>query len=273
MSEEYRNTEYQNNEGIRLNKWIADSGYCSRREADRLIEEKKVMLDGRVGTLGDRVMPGMKVTVNGKVLGRHTHKVYIALNKPEGIVCTADPREPMNVVEYVGHNERIFPIGRLDKDSSGLLLMTNDGDFSNAVMHPTHHVPKLYRVTLRSPMSEEQKLKFEEGIVLDGRRTAPALVNIVSSAADRCVVEITLYEGRNRQIRRMCEALGLEVARLRRNAVGKVKLGMLPVGNWRYLTPDEVKNLVMATGVTKKIAAGYIKYGREPDRDYHTARR
>ena len=109
--------------------------------------------------------------------------------------------------------------------------------------------------------------------MLDGRRTAPCEVRIVSSAPDRCVVEITLYEGRNRQIRRMCETFNLEVIRLRRNAIGKVKLGMLPVGNWRYLSPDEVRNLVMATGVTKKIAAGYIKYGKEPDRDYHNARR
>ena len=140
-------------------------------------------------------------------------------------------------------------------------------------MHPSTHVPKLYRVTLRSPMTEEQTLRFEEGIPLDGRPTAPAEVKIVSSAPDRCVVEITLYEGRNRQIRRMCEALGLEVARLRRSAIGKVRLGMLPVGNWRYLTPDEVKNLVMATGVIKKIAAGYLKYGKEPDHDYHSARR
>ena len=167
----------------------------------------------------------------------------------------------------------LFPVGRLDRDSEGLLLMTNDGDFANAVIHPASHLPKLYRVTLRSPMTDEQKLKFEEGIMLDGRMTAPAQVRIVSSEKERCVVEITLFEGRNRQIRRMCEMLGLEVARLRRNAIGSVKLGMLPNGSWRYLTPFEVQKLVMATGSTKKIAAAYIKNGREPDRDYHNARR
>ena len=144
-------------EGVRLNKWIADSGYCSRREADRLIEDKKVTIDGKTGTLGDRVLPGMKVCVNGKPVGRQTHKVYIALNKPEGVVCTADPREPMNVVDYVGHKERIFPIGRLDKDSCGLLLMTNDGEIVNRILRAAGKHEKEYIVT---ELSTEKLLCF-----------------------------------------------------------------------------------------------------------------
>lgn len=261
---------------VRLQKVLSERGVASRRKAEELIAAGHVKVNGRPAKVGDKVDDRRDVIhVRGKKLGAAPQSVYIALHKPRGYITTmSDDRGRKCVEELVRSvGVPVYPVGRLDKDSEGLLLMTNDGDFSNAVMHPSHHLPKLYRVTLRSPMTEEQKLKFEEGIMLDGRMTAPAQVTIVSSAADRCVVEITLYEGRNRQIRRMCEALGLEVSRLRRNAVGKVKLGMLPVGNWRYLTPDEVKNLVMATGVTKKIAAGYIKYGREPDRDYHSARK
>lgn len=261
---------------VRLQKVLSERGVASRRKAEELIAGGHVKVNGRPAKLGDKVDDRRDVIhVRGKKLGAAPKSVYIALHKPRGYITTmADERGRKCVEELVRSvGTPVYPVGRLDKDSEGLLLMTNDGDFSNAIMHPTHHVPKLYRVTLRQPMTEEQKQKFEEGIVLDGRKTAPAQVSIVSTAEGRCVVEITLFEGRNRQIRRMCETLGLEVSRLRRNAVGKVKLGMLPAGNWRYLTPDEVKNLVIATGVTKKIAAGYIKYGREPDRDYHTARR
>jgi len=240
MSEEYRNTEYQNNEGIRLNKWIADSGYCSRREADRLIEEKKVMLDGRVGTLGDRVMPGMKVSVNGKVLGRHTHKVYIALNKPEGIVCTADPREPMNVVEYVGHNERIFPIGRLDKDSSGLLLMTNDGEIVNRILRAAGKHEKEYIVTVNKPITPEFLQKMAEGVEILDTVTLPCKIYQEGKTRFR----IILVQGLNRQIRRMCEALGYRVLTLNRIRIMNIHLGRLKLGHWRNLTPMEMEELM-----------------------------
>lgn len=261
---------------VRLQKVLSERGVASRRKAEELIAGGHVKVNGHVAQLGDKVDDRKDVIhVRGKKLGAAPQSVYIALHKPRGYITTmSDDRGRKCVEELVRSvGVPVYPVGRLDKDSEGLLIMTNDGDFSNAIMHPTHHVPKFYRVTLRRPMSEEQKQKFEEGVMLDGRKTAPAEVRIVSSAEDRCVIEVTLYEGRNRQIRRMCEILGLEVIRLRRNAVGKVKLGMLPAGQWRYLTPDEVRNLVVATGVTKKIAAGYIKYGKEPDRDYHNARR
>ncbi|MBQ9859570.1 MAG: rRNA pseudouridine synthase [Clostridia bacterium] len=261
---------------VRLQKVLSERGVASRRKAEELIAQGHVKVNGRPAQVGDKVDDRKDIIhVRGKKLGAAPSSVYIALNKPRGYITTLQDEKGRKCVEELVRSVGVpvYPIGRLDKDSEGLLLFTNDGDFANAIMHPSTHVPKLYRVTLRSPMTDEQKLKFEEGIVLDGRRTAPAEVRVVSSEAQRCVVEIVLYEGRNRQIRRMCEALGLEVARLRRNAVGKVKLGMLPIGSWRYLTPEEVRNLVMATGVTKKIAAGYIKNGREPDRDYHNARR
>ncbi len=261
---------------VRLQKLLSERGVASRRKAEELIAGGHVKVNGHVASLGDKADDRRDVIhVRGKKLAAAAAPVYIALHKPRGFITTMSDEHGRKCVEELvrGVGVTVFPVGRLDRESEGLLLMTNDGDFANAVMHPSTHIPKLYRVTLRSPMSDEQKLRFEEGMLLDGRKTAPAQVRVVSSEAGRCVVEITLYEGRNRQIRRMCEALGLEVARLRRNMVGSVKLGMQPAGSWRYLTPKEVRDLVVASGVTKKIAAGYIKNGREPDRDYHNARR
>ena len=173
-----------------------------------------------------------------------------------------------------GVDAHLRPVGRLDKDSEGLLLMTDDGAFINLLTHPSGGVGKLYRVTVHPRATEEQVIQMSSGVVLDdGVKTQPCVIHVVTDEPERTVMEITLYEGRNRQIRRMCEALGLEVARLRRTAVGSVRLGMQPVGSWRYLTPREVRELVMASGSTRKIAAEYIKNGREPDRDYHFARR
>lgn len=261
---------------VRLQKLLSERGVASRRKAEELIAAGHVKVNGRVAGIGDKADDRKDVIhVRGKKIVAAAAPVYIALHKPRGFITTmSDERGRKCVEELVrGMDAPVYPVGRLDRESEGLLLMTNDGDFANAVMHPSNHLPKLYRVTLRSPMTDEQKLQFEEGIMLDGRKTAPAKVRVVSSEKERCVVEITLFEGRNRQIRRMCEQLGLEVARLRRNAIGSIKLGMLPAGCWRYLTPIEVRNLVMATGTTKKIAAGYIKNGREPDHDYHNARR
>lgn len=261
---------------VRLQKLLSERGVASRRKAEELIAGGHVKVNGRPASVGDKVDDRKDVVhVRGKRIAAAPPPVYIALHKPRGYITTKSDERGRKCVEDLVQSvgTGVFPVGRLDRESEGLLLLTNDGDFANAVTHPSTHIPKVYRVTVRPAMTEEQRLQFEEGIVLDGRRTAPAQARVVSSEPERCVLEITLYEGRNRQIRRMCEALGLEVARLRRNAVGKVKLGMLPVGAWRYLKPDEVRDLVMATGSTKKIAAGYIKYGKEPDRDYHTARR
>ncbi len=261
---------------VRLQKILSERGVASRRKAEELIAGGHVKVNGHVASLGDKADDRRDVIhVRGKKLAAAAAPVYIALHKPRGFITTMSDEHGRKCVEELVRSVgvTVFPVGRLDRESEGLLLMTNDGDFANAVMHPSTHIPKLYRVTLRSPMTDEQKQRFEEGMLLDGRKTAPAQVRVVSSEPGRCVVEITLYEGRNRQIRRMCEILGLEVSRLRRNMVGSVKLGMMPAGSWRYLTPKEVRDLVVASGVTKKIAAGYIKNGREPDRDYHNARR
>ena len=257
---------------VRLQKLLSERVVASRRKAEELIEQGRVKVNGRVAKLGDKADDRRDVIlVAGKRLGRAEAPVYILLHKPRGYITTMSDEKGRKCVEELVRDVgvRVYPIGRLDKDSEGMLLLTNDGDFANAIMHPASHVPKRYRVTLRAAISDEQILKFEEGIPLDGRKTAPAELTVVSKEPERSVVEIVLYEGRNRQIRRMCEAMGLQVARLRRVSIGGVKLGMLPAGKWRYLEPKEVRTLVQATGVTQKVAAAYIKQGRSPAHGEH----
>ncbi len=257
---------------VRLQKVLADRGVASRRKAEELIESGAVRVNGRPVKLGDKADDRRDIiTVHGKRIAAAEAPVYLMLHKPRGYVTTmSDERGRKcvaDLVEDVG--VRVYPVGRLDRDSEGLLLMTNDGDFSNAMMHPSAHVPKRYRVTLRSEVTDEDVRRLQEGVMLDGRRTLPAEVLIVSKEGGeikgippRVVMEITIYEGRNRQIRRMCELLGLEVIRLKRVAFGDIKLGMLAPGKWRNLEPREVRTLVQASKVEKKIAAEYIKKGR-----------
>ena len=257
---------------VRLQKLLSERGVASRRKAEELIEQGKVKVNGRVARLGDKADDRRDVVlVCGRRIGRAETPVYLMLNKPRGYITTlSDDRGRRCVEELVRDaGARVYPVGRLDKDSEGLLLLTNDGDFANAIMHPASHVPKRYRVTVRGELTDEQAARFQEGILLDGKKTAPAELAVVTREPERTVAEVVLYEGRNRQIRRMCEALGLQVARLRRVAVGEVRLGMLPVGKWRYLEPKEVRALIQATGVTHKIAAEYIKNGRSPAHGYH----
>lgn len=261
---------------VRLQKLLSERGVASRRKAEELILQGKVKVNGHVAHLGDKVDDRRDIVlVSGRRIAQADMPVYLLLNKPRGYITTMHDEQGRKCVEELVRNVgvRVYPIGRLDRDSEGMLLLTNDGDFANAIMHPASHVPKRYRVTVREAVTDEQAEKLAQGIVLDGRRTAPADVMVVSREAERSVLEIVLYEGRNRQIRRMCESLGLTVIRLRRTAVGGVKLGMLPVGKWRYLDPKEVRTLVQATGVTEKIAARYIKRGRGDGHDYHRAGR
>ena len=226
-------------QGKRLNKYIADSGYCSRREADRLIDEGRVRLEGRVGSLGDRVLPGMAVTVDGRPLTGNSEKVYILLNKPRGIVCTADPREPMNVVDYVDHPQRIFPVGRLDKDSEGLLLMTSDGEIVNRVLRAAGGHEKEYEVTIDRPVTPEFVRRMSSGVPILDTVTLPCKVRRTGEKS----FNIVLVQGLNRQIRRMCEALGANVTHLRRIRIMHLKLGRLQPGQWRDLTPEELDGL------------------------------
>ena len=226
-------------DGVRLNKWIADSGLCSRREADKLIEDGKVTVDGRRGQLGDRVHDGTVVMVEGRRVTARASKVYIALNKPVGIVCTADPREPMNVVDYVGHPERVFPIGRLDKDSSGLLLMTSDGEIVNKILRAAGRHEKEYVVRVNKPLTADFVRRMERGVPILDTVTLPC--KVVREGRDE--FRITLVQGLNRQIRRMCEALGYSVLSLRRERVMNISLGRLKPGHWRNLTPGELREL------------------------------
>ncbi len=237
---------------IRLQKFLSEAGVASRRKAEEMIKNGSVKVNGRIAQIGDSVDPKKDaVTVKGKKVLKQSNMRYILLNKPRGYVTTTDDELGRKcVLELVKDvKERIYPVGRLDRVSEGALIMTNDGAFANAMMHPSKHVPKTYRVTVRPEPSSEQIDILSSGVEIEGRMTAPADVYVVSKEEGRAVLEIVLYEGRNRQIRRMCEALNLEVARLRRIAVGSVKLGMLPVGQWRDLTPQEIESLFKSAGI------------------------
>ena len=235
-------------EKIRVQKLLAQRGVCSRRKAEEMIQAGRVQVNGRPVKLGDGAVPGKDIiTVDGQRLPREGEgRVYLALHKPRGFVTTmADERGRRCVAQLVADAGcRVYPVGRLDKDSEGLLLLTNDGEFANLCAHPSGHVAKTYRVTLRPGVTEEQLNRLSTGIELDGKMTAPAKVRVLEEQRGRAVVEIVLYEGRNREIRRMCEALGLEVARLKRIAMGPVRLGMLPQGKYRELTNEEVRGII-----------------------------
>lgn len=232
------------NQGKRLNKFVADSGYCSRREADRLIAEGRVQVDGRPGELGDRVLPGMRVTVDGQSLSGRGEKVYIALNKPAGIVCTTDPREPMNVVDYLDYPIRIFPVGRLDKDSEGLLLMTSDGEIINRILRAAGGHEKEYEVEIDRPVTKEFVEKMSAGVPILDTVTLPCRVRRTGEKS----FNIILVQGLNRQIRRMCEALGCNVVRLRRIRIMNIRLGAMRPGQWRELSEEELSGLMGRLG-------------------------
>ena len=231
---------------IRLQKMLADCGIASRRKAEELIAQGRVRVNGRVAIIGEKVNPRTdRVTVNGRKVAVKKDKVYIMLHKPRGYVTTmSDEMDRKCVAELITDVEaRVFPVGRLDKDSEGLLLMTNDGALANAITHPKKHVSKTYRVTVRGKVSEETIAHLAAGVMLDGQMTLPADIHTHSIGEDRTVLEVTLYEGKNRQIRRMCEVCSLEVLRLKRIAIGKIKLGGLKCGDWRMLNDDELRSI------------------------------
>ena len=231
---------------VRLQKFMADNGIASRRKCEEMIEQGIVKVNGNTAHIGDKVDPKKdKVTVKGRKIAVKDNLVYILLHKPRGYITTMQDEQGRKCVAELVKDVgvRIYPVGRLDRESEGMLLMTNDGAFSNAMTHPTRHVPKTYRVTIRPGITDDQIAAFQDGIEIDGRMTAPASIRVIDKSEGRVVVEVIIYEGRNRQIRKMCEAVKLEVIRLKRNAVGNVKLGMMKPGQWEDLTAEELKGL------------------------------
>lgn len=239
---------------IRLQKFMAESGIASRRKSEELIAAGKVRVNGSVAKIGDKVDPKHdKVQVSGKKVKAVKQNKYIMLNKPRGFITTmSDEKGRKCVAELVKDvNARVYPVGRLDRESEGLLILTNDGEFANAITHPSTHVPKTYRVTIRPEITKEQATQFRNGIEIDGKMTAPADLRVLETEENRTVVEVTIYEGRNRQIRKMFEALNIEVARLKRVKIGSVKLGMLKQGDHRNLTNEEVESLMKQAGMSE----------------------
>lgn len=220
---------------MRINKFISETGFCSRREADKLVEGGRVTINGVTAELGSQAEHGDDVRVDGTRIGAHKQHVYIALNKPVGIVSTTEMHVKENIVDFVKHQERIFPIGRLDKDSEGLILLTNDGDIVNRILRAEGKHDKEYIVTVDKPVTPSFVKGMSEGVRVLGSMTLPCQVTRIGERTFR----IILNEGRNRQIRRMCSAFGYQVRRLKRVRIMNIELGTLPSGKWRDLTAEE----------------------------------
>ncbi|MFZ5756826.1 MAG: 23S rRNA pseudouridine(2604) synthase RluF [Pseudomonadota bacterium] len=229
-------------EPVRLNKYISESGLCSRREADALIGSGAVTVNGSLATLGTKVSAGDDVRVNGTPVGAKKKHIYIALNKPAGITCTTDTRDPTNIVDYIGHEERIFPVGRLDKDSDGLILLTNNGDIVNDILRAAHNHEKEYIVTVDRPVTPEFIAGMAGGVPILDTVTKRCRVQRLDERSFR----IVLTQGLNRQIRRMCEHFGYEVKSLTRVRIMNIRLGGLKAGHWRNLRDDELAGLLPA---------------------------
>ncbi len=231
---------------IRLNKYLASLGVASRRKVDEMIEQGRIEVNGSpIKTLGFKVDPSKdKVKVDGKLVAEPEKLVYIALNKPIGVVSTAlDELGRETVLDLVEVPERVYPVGRLDQESHGLILLTNDGALAQKLTHPKFHIPKTYEVLIQGMVDVWQLNKLKNGVILKDGKTAPADVEILSEKDNRVLLKIVLHEGKNRQIRRMCAAIKLNLLDLKRVAMGPVELANLAEGKWRYLTDQETAQL------------------------------
>ncbi len=243
------------NESTRINKFLSEAGYCSRREADKLIEKGRVTINGKVPEMGTKVTPSDEVRVDGKLISEPKHNaIYIAFNKPVGIVCTTDTKvEKNNIIDYINYPKRIFPIGRLDKPSEGLIFLTSDGDIVNKILRARNNHEKEYVVTVNKPVTPEFVQKMSNGIPLAELNTT----------TNKCFVQrlskfefkIILTQGLNRQIRRMCEYLNYEVEKLKRVRIMNIKLDV-PVGEWRYLTDRELEDINAMVASSSKTFEG-----------------
>lgn len=234
-------------ESIRLQKYIADAGICSRRAAEKMIEDGRVKVDGKTAHLGQKIGIGEKVYIDGELVRfQRKNDIYLMMYKPRGYVTTvSDEMGRKCVIDLLSSvSQRVYPIGRLDKDSEGLLLLTNDGDLANKLMHPRHHVGKTYRTVVSGKVTRDQIVALSNGVTLDdGYKTGKAEVEVLKDKDDRTVLGITVYEGKNRQIRRMCDAVGLQVLRLKRERIGELSISTLRSGQYRKLSDKEIEYL------------------------------
>ena len=230
----------------RLQKLIAQAGLASRRQAETWIQEGRVSVNGQVAKLGDKADLNVdSVAVDDKQIGEEEKKVTVLLNKPRGYISTlSDPKGRRLVTDLVADiPERLYPVGRLDFNTEGLLLLTNDGDLSLRLTHPRHHVNKTYLVKVRGVLSDSMASKLVQGVVIDGYKTSPAKVDNVRTVGSHCWFELTIHEGKNRQVRKMCENIGLSVVRLKRIRIGFLDLGDIAIGKYRFLSAQEIKRL------------------------------
>ncbi|PIE50100.1 MAG: 23S rRNA pseudouridine(2604) synthase RluF [Flavobacteriales bacterium] len=233
---------------INLNKYISSTGICSRREADRWIADGRVTINDQPTKLGNRVEDGDMVKIDGKPLQSKPKPLYIALHKPVGIVCTTDRKEPNNIVDFIGHPQRLFPIGRLDKPSEGLIFLTNDGDIVNKILRAGNQHEKEYIVSVNKPITDPFLRKMSNGVPILGTVTKRCKIEKIN---DR-TFKIILIQGLNRQIRRMCEYFDYKVVKLKRIRIMNVKLGRLKTGEWRELTEEEINNIQQKVKHSKK---------------------
>ncbi len=229
----------QKTEGIRINKYLSEAGVCSRREADRALQAGLIQIGSRVAVLGDRVFPGDTVSYRGKPVTMESERILIAFHKPRGIVCTTSKKEGVNIVDYIGYPKRIYPIGRLDKDSTGLILLTNDGEIVNKLMRAGNYHEKEYVVTVDKKITNEFIMHMSNGVAILDTVTRPCKVKKTGERE----FHIILTQGLNRQIRRMCEACGYQVRTLKRIRIMNLLLGDLPEGTYRNVTQKEWKEL------------------------------
>ncbi len=232
---------------IRIQKVLSEYGIASRRKAEEMLKSKLVAVNGKIAQIGDKIdLQQDKIYVAGKPIEIDKKKYYLMLYKPRGFISTMRDEFGRKCVANLVRDipARVYPVGRLDKDSEGLLLMTNDGDFSNGILHPSKEIEKKYRVTVKPKITEDQLIKLSSITKIDEYKIKPAKINVLKIAEDRTVLEFIIKEGKNRQIRKMCEQAGLKVARLKRIAIGNLKLGMLQPGKWREILPQEIKMLL-----------------------------
>lgn len=239
-------------EPMRLNKFLSDAGVCSRRQADRYVEQGRILIDGEPAQMGQKVRTGQDIRVDGKRVSVSRKQIVLAVNKPKGIVCTTEKREKDNIVDFISYPERIYPVGRLDKDSEGLILMTNDGELMNEILKARNYHEKEYEVTINRPVTNAFLKQMSEGVEILDTVTRPCKVKRTGVYTFR----IILTQGLNRQIRRMCEACGYRVRELKRLRIMNIHLGSLPTGEYREITGEELSKL-------EKLA------GRKPGGVYH----